>query len=613
MTFLQEATQRVSYIPRTVSLIRKAAGAWTLIWLGLLILQGVLPLITLYLTRTLVDRLAAAVGAGLTEEVIRLLLLPASGMAAVLLLIALLKSAMEWVRTAQSELVQDYVTGLVQSKAIALDFACYESSAHQDYLSRVQSGVGSQSLALVESLGTGLQNSITLLSLTAVLFTYSLWLPLGLLLATIPSLFILLKLNRQQHRWWQSSTFFRRWLDYYNLLLTTGAAAAEVRLYDLGEYCQERYQVLRQKLRRERLQLIKQQSLGKLGASGLTMSVAAVALAWMGRQLLLGLITLGDVALFYQAFSRAQSGISALMGSVSQVYRQGLFVNDLFEFLALPSRVVDGAESVSMPLALQRGLRFRQVTFAYPGSDRPVLKNFNLTIPAGKTVAVVGDNGAGKTTVMKLLCRLYDPDNGQIELDGIDLRHIAVRSLRQGISVVFQSPLQYWATPAENIGFGEVDQPMERSRIMAAARGAGVHERIWAMPKRYDTPLGKTFPKGIDLSGGEWQRLALARAFYRQAPLIVLDEPTSAMDPWSEADWLRRFRQLAAGRTAVVITHRFTLAMQADIIHVMRNGEIVESGSHGTLLARNGLYAQSWREQMQTPVKETPVLCDRLK
>jgi len=232
---------------------------------------------------------------------------------------------------------------------------------------------------------------------------------------------------------------------------------------------------------------------------------------------------------------------------------------------------------------------------------------------AGTVAAIVGPNGAGKSTLVKLLCRLYDPDSGSIEVDGVDLRHLSLQELRQNITVLFQEPVQYAATVAENIGMslaeGEAEveaKPEAEARVERAARAAGAEVMISRLPKGYDTVLGTWFEGGTDLSVGEWQRIALARAFLRHAPIIVLDEPTSAMDSWAEADWLRRFRLLARGRTAMVITHRFTTAMYADVIHVMHDGCIVESGSHQELLAQGGRYAQSWTAQMRGAGQDVP-------
>ncbi len=571
-----------------------------LAWIVLLVIQGLLPVASVYLTRLLVNSLVAIAGKGMEWESIRLILVPGVLMAGVLLLTEFLRSAIEWVRTAQSELVQDHISTLVHEKSVTVDLGFYESSEYYDHLNRARSDASGRSLALLENSGSLLQNSITLLAMAAILLPYGIWLPAFLLFSTLPAFYVMLRLNRHHHQWWQRTTTDRRWLQYYEVLLTNSAVAAELRLFNLGSYFQLAYQTLRQRLRTEHLKLVKAQSLGRLGAGVIALGISGVAVAWMARQALLGIITLGDLALFYQAFTQGQSLMRSLLGNLGEIYKNSLFISDLFEFLRLESKIVSPAKPLPTPLALKQGIRFGQVTFRYPGSERAVLADFDLTIPAGKIVAIVGDNGAGKSTLIKLLCRFYDPEAGSIELDGTNLRDFSVEELRSLITVLFQFPIPYYVTAAQNIALGDLAAAPSAAEIEAAARGAGVHETIERLPQGYDTLLGKWFPGGAELSGGEWQRLALARSFLRRAQIIILDEPTSAMDPWAEFDWLERFRTLANGRTALVITHRFTLAMRADIIHVMRNGQIVESGNHDELLAQGGLYAQSWTAQMQS-------------
>ncbi|NEQ85261.1 MAG: ABC transporter ATP-binding protein, partial [Moorea sp. SIO2I5] len=587
---LRSTIQLASYLPKTLSLIWQSAHHWTIAWLILLVLQGCLPVATLYLTRSLVDRLVAVVGAGLQWEQIRLVALPIALFGGVLLLTEILKGISDWVRTAQAEIVQDYISDLVHQQSLAIDLACYESSEYHDYLNRARSGAGGRSLALMENLGILLQSSITLISVIAILLPYGILLPIAILIGTLPGFYVVLRLNRQNHQWWQKTTLDRRWLEYYELMLTHSAAAAEVRLFGLGTHFRTAYQTLRQRLRLEHLQLIKQRSLGRFGANLITLLVLSGAIVWIGQQMLLGLITMGDVALFYQAFNRGQGLMKSLLGNIGEIYKNSLFVSNLFAFLNLEPKVVDPPQPKTIPSSLQEGIHFRQVSFKYPGSQHLVLENFNLTIPAGKIVAIVGDNGAGKTTLTKLLCRFYDPESGSVELDGVDLKNFSVADLRKAITVLFQFPLRHVASPAGNITFGNLAQSANLPAIEAAAQAAGIHERILRLPQEYNSLLGTSFPGGVDLSGGEWQRLALARAFFRQAPIIILDEPTSAMDPWAEMDWLNRFRLLAQGHTAIVITHRFTLAMRADLIYVMRDGKIVESGSHDELVTQGGLY-----------------------
>lgn len=591
---------QMSYLPYSFGLVWRSSQGWTVIWVCLFVIQGLLPAATVYLTRSVVDSLVAVAGNGISFDNIQAILVPGLAMAGIQLLTQLLQATTEFVRTAQSELVQDYISALVHRQSATIDFSCYETSEFNDYLSRARDGANTQPLTLIENCGSLLQNSITLLTMSAILLSYGLLLPIILTISILPALYVVFHLNKHQHEWWQETTTTRRKLQYYELLLTSNWTAAELRLFNLGHYFQSNYQQLRKYLREEQLKLIRNHSLGRFGAGLATLLISSLAIVWMGQQALLGIISIGDLALFYQAFTKGQAIIKSLLSNLSQIYRNSLFIGDLFTFLNLRPQLVSPVQCSSVPLKLKQGICFRQVTFRYPGSEQAVLKDFNLTIPAGKIVAIVGDNGAGKSTLIKLLCRLYDPDAGQIQLDGINLSDFSLEELRRQITILFQLPVTYQFTAAQNIALGDLSANPSQTNIETAAKQAGIHEKIMSLPQQYDSQLGKWFPGGTDLSGGEWQRLALARAFLRKAELIILDEPTSAMDPWAEFDWLERFREMANDRTALVITHRFTLAMRADIIHVMKKGQIVESGSHDQLLAQNGFYAESWRSQMQT-------------
>ncbi len=592
-------TAQLSYLPQTLRLIWTAAPGWTLAWVILLVVQGGLPAATVYLTKLLVDSLVVTIEARGSWESVQLTLILAGLMAGIILLTEFLQSASEWIRTAQTELIQDHIRAVIHTKSTAVDLAFYESPDYYDRLHRVQNDASTRPLALLESGGGLLQNGTTLLAMAAILLPYGLWLPFVLLISTLPALYVVFRFNRRYHRWWEQTTTNRRWAQYYDAMLTHGAVAAELRLFDLGSHFQSAYQGLRQRLRTERLRLTRDQSLARLGAGLIAVLISGAVMAWMVWQVLQGQGTLGDLALFYQAFNRGQNLMRSLLGNVGQIYSNSLFLGNLFEFLGLEPQIVDPPKPLPTPSALKDGIHFRQIRFRYPGSERAVLQDFNLTIPAGQIVAIVGPNGAGKSTLLKLLCRFYDPEAGSIKLDGIDIRRLSLEKLHRQITVLFQFPVFYHATAGQNIALGDLSAAPGAVEIEAAARGAGAHQIITRLPQGYDTLLGKWFAAGTELSGGEWQRIALARAFLRQAHIVVLDEPTSFMDSWAEADWLGRFRTLVENQTAIIITHRFTTAMQADVIHVMHNGQIVESGSHNELLARGGLYSQSWLAQIQ--------------
>jgi ATP-binding cassette subfamily B protein len=577
-----------------------ASRYWTVAWMILLLVQGLIPVASISLTPRAINALVSVTGSGISAANVQKVIVPVGLMAGIMLVGEVLNSAAEWIRTAQSELVQDYVTGLIQKQSVAVDYGFYEYSEYNDKLDRAREGASGRSLALLENTGRLLQNTVTLFAMAAILAPYGFGLPITLVVSAFPAFYVLTYLNKIQYQWSQRTTTDRRWLTYYDYLLTNNATAAEVRLFDYADYFQLSYHNLRRRLRHEQFHLLKLQTLGRFVATIIALIISGGALAWIGRQVLLGILTLGDLALFFQAFSQGQSIVKDLLSNLGQIYRNSLFLGNLFEFLQIQPKIVEPRNPVPVPSTPKKGICFRQVTFRYPGTEEPVLDNFNLALPAGKIVAIVGDNGAGKSTLIKLLCRFYDPESGSIELDGIDLRNFSVKAFRRLITVLFQSPIPYYTTARENIRLGDISAASNSREIQAAAKASGIDDKINRLPLGYNTMLGKLFPEGTDLSGGQWQRLALARAFFRRAQIIILDEPTSAMDPWAEHDWLERFRSLASGRTAVVITHRFTLAMRADIIHVMRAGQIVESGTHDELLAQSGFYAQSWKDQMES-------------
>ena len=588
---------QLPYLPRAFSLVRRAAGGLTFVWFGLLLAQGLLPVVTVYLTRTLVNGIAKLVGAGGGWQAMEPLLPAVIAMVLVLIGIELLQSVGKWLRTAQSELVQDHVHGLIHAQAMRLDLSFYDNPGYYDQLHRARIDALSRPTALLENIGTLLQSLITLAAMGWVLLSFGLWIPLLLAFGTLPALLVVLRHTIRFHRWRLQNTAAIRQTSYYDLMLTQREAAAEMRLFGLGQHFRKLFQDLRLRLRLEQVQLARSEAIAQTLAALFGLASMAGALAWMGRLALKGAIGLGDLALFYQAFFQGQRMMRSLLGSTGEIYRNLAFLENLFEFLALQPNITAPAESAPFP-GLKQGIELRNVTFSYPGSSRTALVDFNLTIPAGKITALVGENGAGKSTLIKLLCRFYDPEQGALLIDGADLRDLDPLELRQQITVLFQDPVHYHDSVRNNIAFGDIHNNPDLARIKAAAAASGADAPISRLPRNYETVLGKWFG-GAELSGGEWQRLALARAFLRNAGLVILDEPTSAMDSWAEADWLARFRQLVAGRTALIITHRFTTALQADMIHVMDKGRIIESGSHAELLAAQGHYADSWSRQLR--------------
>jgi len=594
---IKKSMAQLRYVPRALRLVWDAAPGWTVASLALVIAQGVLPVFTVYLTREVVNALVRVIGGAAAAD-----LGPAAltlGLFGLVLLAGdLLSNAAGYVRIALAERTQDAINGQIQRQAAILDLSFYESPTYHDQLQRASVDAVDRPLGLLDSLSNLLQSAITLAAMAGVLLTFAWWLPLALLIGTLPALWVALHTMWRFHQWRLRNTIHQRRLIYYHQVLTSALVAAELRLFDLGAHFSQAYHRLRGRLRDERLALSRQQMLAQAGASLIGLLTLAGALAWMGWQALAGRFNLGDLAMLWQAMNQGQRLMRSLLTGVGEIYRNLLFLGDLFAFFDLQPLIADPPAPAPMPNGLREGICLTDVTFSYPGSDRPALAHFNLTIPAGQIVAVVGENGAGKSTLLKLLCRFYDPQAGTITWDGVDLRNLALADLRRRITVLFQQPVPYHETAADNIAFGDLARQPTRPQIEAAAAAVAADNIIRRLPDGYDTVLGKWFGS-TELSVGEWQRLALARAFIRQADLVILDEPTSAMDSWAEAAWMARFRELVAGRTALIITHRFTTAMQADVIHVLHEGRVVESGTHAELVAAGGRYATAWRLQMR--------------
>ncbi|HJY27857.1 MAG TPA: ABC transporter ATP-binding protein [Pyrinomonadaceae bacterium] len=584
---LRKALAQLPNLPRALALVWQVARPWTTAWIVLLIVQGLLPAAIVYLTKLVVDGVVAA---DVRHVLTRLLLL-----GGLLLLMEVVRNAINWVRTVQAELLQDHITSLIHEKSVNADLAFYELSDYYDHLHRARAEARYRPVALLGNLGALLQNSITLVAMGAILIPLGPWLALALVLSTLPAFCVVLHYALAEYQWRQRTTADERRAWYYDWIMTTAEAAAEIRLFGLGNHFQSIYKGLRGRLRGERLYLTRRQGLAELAASLIALLIVGAALGWMVWKALHGLVTLGELALIYAAFNQGQGLMRTLLENAGQLYGNSLFLGNLFEFLALQPVIADGQQRKDQ---VKVGIGFKGVSFSYPDASGRALDDFSMTIPKGKIVAIVGPNGAGKSTLLKLLCRFYDPDAGVIEIDSQDLKEIAVRDLRRMITVLFQQPFHYNTTVQENILYGDLNRQPSALEVNAAIEAAGAEEIVARLPQREQTLLGRWFAGGTELSVGEWQRIALARAFLRRAPIIILDEPTSALDPWAEADWLERFRKLATGRTSIIITHRFTTAMHADVIYVMDRGRIVESGSHRRLLEQSGLYAESWSRQM---------------
>ncbi len=485
-------------------------------------------------------------------------------------------------------------------KSLELDLTHFENPDYYDKLQNARREADWRGLQIANGAFYLLQNVITLFSFAALLLRFSPLLAIIIFVATLPAFIAQSSYAELSFRVLSWRAPEARQLSYLEYLLTNSESVKEVKLFGLGEPLLGRYAKLFWKFLREDQAIAQGRSLASVGWGLVATLTYYAAYAWIVWRAVGGTITLGDMTLYLGIFRSSQSTFESIFFGLSELYENGLFMSNLFKFLELEPQMVVAEHPKPIPSKIQTGFEFRHVGFQYPGQRDWALCDVSLAIRPGEKVALVGPNGAGKTTIIKLLTRLYDPTEGQILLDGVDLRDYDMHELRRRIGVIFQDFVRYHLSAAENIGFGQIERVDDRERIVASAEKSGAHPLIEGLPNGYETTLGRWFSEGRDLSGGEWQKIALARAFMRDCDLLVLDEPTAALDAENELMVFQRFRQLTAERMAILISHRFSTVRMADRIFVVEGGRITEQGSHAQLLEENRTYARLFNLQAES-------------
>jgi ATP-binding cassette subfamily B protein len=599
----EQAEAKKLKIPRALQLGRalrfvwQSAKGWTIANGALVAVQGLLPLLPLYLMKLLVDAVTAGPAAPDKGAALKYVLLLVAFTAAATLFTFLIDLLGGMVSEWQGYIVADHMNDVILAKSIEVDLEYYESARYYDTLHRAQREASSRPISIVNGLAKIGQNSISLLAIAGLLLSFH-WIVAAILFAAVISgTAVRLRYSGSMYRWQRGQTSTERQAGYLNWMLTDSGHAKEIRLFDLGPLFIRRFRDVRRKLRRGLLAIMRRRSIADFMAQ--TFATAAIygSYAYVSYQAMWGQITLGDLVMYYQAFQRVQGFFQGILGSLARLYEDNLFLSNLYEFLDLKRTVSEPLRAAPVPQPMQSGIVVNHVNFQYPEGTRKVLEDVSLFIRPGEVVALVGENGSGKTTLIKLLCRLYDPTGGTITIDGIDLRQFETKALRNEIAIIFQDYAHYHLTARENIWFGNIALPPDHERVVAAARRSGADDVIRTLPHGYDTILGKRFEAGEELSIGEWQKVALARAFMRDAQIIVLDEPTSSMDARAEYEAFQNFHQLVSGRTAILISHRFSTVRMADRIYVMQHGSIIEGGSHEELLRLGGTYARLFEMQ----------------
>jgi ATP-binding cassette, subfamily B, bacterial len=594
--FKTKIKQATRFIP-ALRLVWESSRSWTIARIILVSIQGILPLAAIYLAKLIIDTVTANFNApdktAIFQQILPLLLLAAL----VTIIITLCQSLTELVNTAHSQKVTDYMQGIIHTKSIEADLEYYENSEYHDALQRAQQEAPYRPPQILNRLAEIGQNGISLVAMIGLLITLH-WSIIGILLiAAIPAVLVRLRYSRIMYRWQRRRTELERQSAYLGWIVTGDMFAKEIRLFDLGSFFSRQYLQIRKQLYKEKLTISTGRSISFFLAQSVAGIFVFVIFVYIIYQTIQGVLLLGDLVLYFQALQRGQVNLKSLLTSLSGLYEDNLFLANLYEFLDLKPKIIEPAYPKLVPQPMHRGIVFENVNFNYSASSREALKNINLIVKPGETIALVGENGSGKTTLIKLLCRLYDPTSGSITVDGINIRDFKIADLRKQIGVIFQDYSKYHFTAAENIRLGNIDILPGDRQITAAACRSGADEVIQRLPQKYETILGKLFETGEELSIGQWQKVALARAFLRDSQVIVLDEPTSAMDPKAEYEVFSKFRELIKDQAAILITHRLSTVRMADRIYVMDQGAIIESGTHKELLQKQGKYADLFETQ----------------
>jgi ATP-binding cassette subfamily B protein/ATP-binding cassette subfamily C protein len=586
-------------VPGTLRLVWEADRGAALQIVGLTAATALLPAAIAWVGKLIVDGVVGAARAGdeaARQRVLWLVALELGLMAAQLTLSRLAAFRREILRASLGGLINERIL----QKALELELRHFEDSEVYDKMQNARREASSRPLSLAMQLVTIGQNLVTLAAMSGLLWRLAPSSVLVVVAASVPAFLAEARLAGESFRLYTWRAPESRRLNYLEWILTRDAHVKEVKLFGLGPLVLGRYRVLFARFFAEDRALARRRLGAGVGFGLVSLAAFYGMYALMAGRAAAAAITLGDLTLYITVFRQGQGAVQAVLAAVGGMYEDALFMTNLFAFLAIPA----GAERprVTPARTLPRGkalaIELDRVSFRYPGREAWALRDVSLTLAPGEKLGLVGENGAGKSTIVKLLLRLHEPTEGAIRYGGVDLRDLDPADLRARIGAVFQDFVRYQFTAAENIGLGEPAHVADRPRIEAAAQRGGAAPLVEALPQRYDTVLGGWFERGHELSAGQWQKLAVARAFMREdAELLILDEPTASIDAEAEHELFERFQQLAADRTAIVISHRFSTVRIADRIAVLHGGRLEELGSHADLLARRGRYAHLFELQ----------------
>ncbi|MEN8155166.1 MAG: ABC transporter ATP-binding protein [Acidobacteriota bacterium] len=681
------------FILRALKMVWQNTPVLTILNIIIILFQAVLPLAALFLMKNIVDSVTKGISAVNKLSEFNTVLFWIALAAGVAVLSAIFASISSYISEAQSLRITDSMMEMIHKRSVIADLQFYEDPEYFNTLRRAQKEAPHRPSMIVKKLVDIIKNSLSLAGIGVLLFSFNWWLGLILVFVAFPSALVKIKFSRRMYGYQEKHVEIERKSWYFHMVMTDREFAKEIRLFNLGDFFVSRFKDIATILRENKLVISKRKVIYEVSTQVLTTAAIFGTFAFICYQTLGGFLTLGGMVMYYQGFQRGLNFLKSLLGSLAGLYEDNLFLTNFYKFLDIEPVISSPEDPEEVP---ETGdLRLKDITFTYPGSEKPVLSGIDFSIPHGKVAALVGENGSGKSTIVKLACRFYDPDAGDISFNGIDLKKMKPMEWRKKISVVFQDFIKYDLTAEENIRVGNIEKTGDRSQesgdrisqlkkdkfearstklwfhssrnplrltrfldranlpkakfvetnsnyknsnfknrishpfrgwgpgedqkpvlrsineaepesgkemewkdeIVKAARLSGADTVLNKLPDGYNSQLGKMFEEGKELSIGEWQKIAIARAFYRDSDIIILDEPSSSLDPLSEAELFEQFKKLIKGKTAILISHRFSTVKMADKIFVMKDKKIIEEGSHKELINKKGFYYKMYYSQ----------------